>query len=91
MGGPFGVWTPIRLWTIFPIISTSGSDLFLTGTAYGPSAVFSNLSVSLTGGRGQYFARYDTNGNALMAAAFGSTTTTPWASVADGSGRLRER
>ncbi|MGA2501448.1 MAG: hypothetical protein ABSH20_27215, partial [Tepidisphaeraceae bacterium] len=40
----------------FPLISVAGSDVFLTGTAYGSTAVFGNLSVSLPGGRAQYFA-----------------------------------
>jgi hypothetical protein len=40
----------------------------------------------LTDGRSQYFARYDTNGNAQVATNFGSATTMPWASAADASG-----
>jgi hypothetical protein len=69
-----------------PLISVAGSDVFLTGTAYGSNALFGALSVPVTGGRGQYFARYDTNGDAQVAAAFGSPTTMPWASAADSSG-----
>jgi hypothetical protein len=69
-----------------PLISVAGSDLFLTGTAYGSTALFSNLTVYLTGGRGQYFARYDTNGNAQVAAAYGGPTTMPWASAANATG-----
>jgi hypothetical protein len=69
-----------------PLISIAGSDVFLTGTAYGSNAVFGGLTVAVTGGRGQYFARYDTNGNALVATGFGSPTTMPWASTANASG-----
>jgi hypothetical protein len=35
-----------------PLISVSGSDVFLIGTAYGSSAVFGGLSVSWSGARG---------------------------------------
>jgi hypothetical protein len=69
-----------------PLISVAGSDVFLTGTANGVTAVFGSLSVSLPGGRGQYFVRYDTNGNAQVATTFGSPTTMPWASTANASG-----
>jgi hypothetical protein len=69
-----------------PIISVAGTDVFLTGTAYGSSALFGGLSVPLTGGRSQYFARYDTNGNAWAATHFGSPTTMPWAAAANSSG-----
>jgi hypothetical protein len=69
-----------------PLVSLSGSDLFLTGTAYGSTAVFGGLSVSLPGGRYQYFARYDTNGNAQVATTYGSPTTMPWAAAANASG-----
>jgi len=69
-----------------PRISTSGSDVFLTGNAYGTSAVFGGLSVPLPSGRGQYFARYDTNGNPQVATGFGSPSTTIWASAANASG-----
>jgi hypothetical protein len=69
-----------------PLISISGQDVFLTGSAYGGSAVFGGLSVPVTGGFSQYFARYDTTGNVLVATNFGSTTTLPWASAADSAG-----
>lgn len=69
-----------------PLISVSGSDVFLTGTAYGSTAMFGGLSVSLSGGRCQYFARYDTNGNPQVATSYGSNTTMPWASTTNSSG-----
>jgi len=69
-----------------PLVSVSGSDIFLTGTANGSTAVFSNLAVSLPAGRGQYFARYDTNGNPQVATTFGGPTTMPWALAANASG-----
>jgi hypothetical protein len=69
-----------------PLLSLSGSNLFIIGTAYGSGAQFGGLSVSIPGGRGQYFARYDTNGNPQMATNFGSPTTSTWASTANASG-----
>jgi hypothetical protein len=69
-----------------PLISASGSNVFLTGNAYGSSAVFGGLSVSLPGGRSQYLSRYDTNGNSESAVGFGGPTTTLWASAANASG-----
>ena len=61
-------------------------NVFLIGTAYGSSAVFGGLSVSWPGARGQYFARYDTNGNPQLATSFGSPATATWASAASASG-----
>ena len=69
-----------------PLISVSGSNVFLTANTFGSSVVFGNLSVPLPGGRGQYFARYDTNGNPQAATVFGSPTTMLWASAANASG-----
>jgi hypothetical protein len=69
-----------------PLVSVSGPDVFVTGTAYGSTALFGGLSVPLPGGRYQYFARYDTNGNAQVATNFGGATTMPWASTANSSG-----
>jgi hypothetical protein len=85
-GGQYGAKTNGGFADDIPLISVSGADVFLTGTAYGFTAVFGGLSVSLTGGRGQYFARYDTSGNAQVATTYGSTTTMPWASAANASG-----
>ena len=68
-----------------PRISVAGTNVFLTGTAYGSQALFGNLSVSIAG-RGQYLARYDSSGNPQLATGFGSPTTTIWASVADAAG-----
>jgi hypothetical protein len=69
-----------------PLIAVSGTDVFLTGTAYRSPATFGGLSVAWTGGAGQYFARYDTNGDAQVATAYGGATTMPWASAANASG-----
>jgi hypothetical protein len=69
-----------------PLVSAAGTNVFILGNAFGTSALFGGLSVSLPGARGEYFARYDTNGNAQVATGFGSLTTTIWASAADASG-----
>ena len=69
-----------------PLIATSGTNVFLTANTYGASVVFGALDVPLPAGRGQYFARYDTNGNAYAATVFGSPTTMIWASAANTSG-----
>jgi hypothetical protein len=71
-----------------PEIAVSGANVFLVGTAYGSSAVFGAYAVPITGGRGQYFARYDTNGNAGLATGFGSATTQPMAAAADADGNV---
>jgi hypothetical protein len=72
----------------YPEISVSGTNLFLVGTAYGSNAVFGSFTVPIANGRGQYFARYDTNGNAELATGFGSATTQPESSVADAAGNV---
>ena len=69
-----------------PLISISGTNVFLIGTAYGASADFGGLSVSWPGARGQYFARFDINGSPQVATSFGSPTTATWASAASTSG-----
>jgi len=71
-----------------PLISLAGTNVFLAGTAYGPTASFGSFTVPISGGRGQYFASYDTNGNALLATGFGSPTTQPEAAVADAAGNV---
>jgi hypothetical protein len=84
LGAPYG--SHLGVIDDVPLLSLSGSDVFVTGTAYGTGAQFGGLAVSVTGGRGQYFARYDTNGNAQVATSFGSPTTATWASAANASG-----
>jgi len=69
-------------------VSVSGTNIFVTGTSYGSNAVFGALTINIPDGHAQYFARYDTNGNAQVATSFGSRFTWPWASVADASGNV---
>ncbi len=69
-----------------PRLALSGTNLYLTGVAYSSNALFGAISVNFGDQRGQYFARYDTNGNAQTATSYGSVTTTPSAAVANASG-----
>jgi hypothetical protein len=71
-----------------PSVSVSGSDLFLTGNAWGSNATFGAFTVSWLTPNGQYFARFDTNGTAQLATTFGGTNVWPWAAVADASGHV---
>jgi hypothetical protein len=71
-----------------PRLAVSGTNVFLTGVAYDSTASFGALTVNFGDVRGQYFARYDTNGNAQVATTYGSITTTPFAAVADAKGEL---
>jgi hypothetical protein len=88
VGEGVGISNPEGLADDYPEIAVSGTNVFLVGTAYGSSAVFGSFTVPIAEGRGQYFARYDTNGNAQLAAGFGSPTTQPQAAVADASGNV---
>ncbi len=71
-----------------PHLACSGTNLFISSVAYGSSAIFGGITVNFGDLRGDYFARYDTNGNAEAATAFGSTTTTPVVLVADVNGNV---
>jgi hypothetical protein len=84
LAAPYG--SHVGLIDDIPLLSVSGSNVFVIGTGYGSGGQFGGLSVSWPGGRGQYFARYDTNGNPQVASSFGSPTTTTWASAANASG-----
>jgi len=82
VGEPFGTGGAVDS----PLIAVAGADVFVTGTAYGSPASFGGLSVAVPGDQGQYFARFDTNGNAEVATAYGGGTTMPWAATATASG-----
>ena len=75
-----------RIINDMPLIAGSGTNVFFTANTYGSSVVFGGISVPLPGGRGQYFARYDTNGNPQAATVFGNPTTMIWASAANATG-----
>ncbi len=81
-GNPLGIGDDV------PTIAVSGTNIFLIGSGWGSNAVFGAFSVSWPVSKGQYFARYDTNGTAQLAKGFGSATTSPFASVADASGNV---
>ena len=69
-----------------PLIAVSGTNVFLTANTYGSSVMFGGISVAVPGGRGQYFARYNTNGTAQAATVFGNPSTMIWATAANASG-----
>ncbi len=70
------------------LVAVSGTNLFVVGSAYGTNVVFGSYSVNFPDTVGQYFARYDTDGNAQLATSFGSQYTWPWAIVADAVGNV---
>jgi hypothetical protein len=83
-GNPFGT----GLIDDAPLLAVSGNNVFATGVAYSSNATFGSITVNFGDLRGQYVARYDTNGNAIVATAYGSVTTTPRAAVANARGDL---
>ena len=70
------------------MVAVSGTNLFVVGTAYGNNATFGPFTLNFPDTKGQYFARYDTNGTAQLATSFGSQYTWPWAALADASGNV---
>jgi hypothetical protein len=70
-----------------PVVAAFGTNIFVAGSAW-TNATFGPYSVSFPNGKGQYFARYDTNGNAQLATSFGSQFTWPWAMSVDASGNV---
>ena len=71
-----------------PRVAANGTNVFITGVAYDSNAVFGPFTVNFSLPRGQYVARYDTNGNPQVATGYGSVTTSPVAAVADAKGDL---
>jgi len=70
------------------LVAVSGTNIFVVGSAYGTNVLFGSFSLDFPGVTGQYFARYDTDGNAQLATPFGSQFTWPWAALADASGNV---
>jgi len=81
-GNPFGIVLDV------PLISVFGTNVTIVGIAYGSNATFGPYTVSWNGSAGQYFARYDTNGNPQLATSFGSPTTETFATAPDSSGNI---
>jgi hypothetical protein len=71
-----------------PVLAAAGTNVFVTGVAYSSNAAFGPINVNFGDLRGQYVARYDTNGNAIAANIYGSVTTTPRTAVANAQGDL---
>jgi hypothetical protein len=81
-GNPFGFSDDGAL------VAVSGTNVFVAGNAWGSNAVFGPFTVSFATAKGQYLARYDTNGNPQLATSFGSEYTWPWTIRADTSGSV---
>ena len=71
-----------------PLVAVSGTNVFVAGIAWGSNAVFGAYSVTFPMSKGEYLARYDTNGNVQLATTFGSEYTWPWSMQADASGNV---
>ncbi len=88
IGAPFGQENPLGLVLDEPVMSVSGTNVFIVGTSVGSNAAFGPYSASWPGNGRQYFARCDTNGTPQLLTTFGSPTTMPWAALADASGNV---
>jgi hypothetical protein len=88
IGGDFNVGSPFNQADDIPLIAATATDVFVLGNAWGTSAIFGAYTVSWPGFNGQYFARFDLNGNAQLATSFGSESTYPWAAIADVNGNV---
>ena len=86
---PQGQGNPYNFGNNDALLAVSGTNVFLVGTGWGTNFLFGSFPISFPPDTaGQYFARYDTNGNAQLAISFGSQYTWPWAAVADASGNV---
>lgn len=68
------------------LVAVAGTNVFIAGNAWGSNAVFGPFTVNFPNSEGQYFARYDTAGNAQLATAFGSPYTWLWTIKANAAG-----
>jgi len=71
-----------------PLVAVSGTNVFVAGIAWGSNAMFGAYTVTFPVSKGEYLARYDTNGNAQLATTFGSEYTWPWSMQADAAGNV---
>jgi len=88
IGGQLGVGDPGGFSDQDAVVGVSGTNVFVAGSAWGSNAAFGPFSVTFPAAKGQYLARYDTNGNPQLATAFGSQFTWPWAIAADTNGNV---
>jgi len=79
--------SPLSIVDDDPVVAVSGTNVFVAGSAW-TNATFGPYSISFPDGKGQYFARYDTNGNVQLVTSFGSQFTWPWAMKVSPSGDL---
>jgi hypothetical protein len=89
IANPQGQGNPLSFANNSVSLAVSGTNIFLVGSGWGTNFLFGPFSISFPPDTyGQYFARYDTNGNAQLVTTFGSQYTWPWAAVADASGNV---
>ena len=88
LGGAQGTGNPSGFSDDFALVAVSGTNLFVAGSAWGSNAVCGAYAVNFPAAKGQYLARYDTNGNAQLATAFGSQFVWPWVLQADAAGNV---
>lgn len=86
IGSQMGQGNPGGLGDQDPVVAVTGTNLFVAGNGWGSNAAFGPYTATFPTSKGQYFARYDVNGNAQLATAFGSQYVWPWAIAADAQG-----
>ena len=88
LGGLLGVGDPGGFSDQDAVVAVSGTNVFVAGSAWGSNAVCGPFALTFPAAKGQYFARYDTNGNPQAAKSFGSQFTWPWSIAADTAGNV---
>jgi hypothetical protein len=88
LGGNLNEGNPAGFGDDNALVAVEGTNVYVTGSAWGSNAVFGAFSVTFPAAKGQYWARYDTNGVPQLATAFGSEFTWPWAVQADAAGNV---
>jgi Concanavalin A-like lectin/glucanases superfamily len=87
VGEPYSQPNPLNV-PDNPIVTVSGTNVFIAGTGVGSNAAFGPYSTSWPGLANQFLARCDTNGTPLLITNFGSSTTFPRDIVADAKGNV---
>jgi len=86
IGAPFGLGNPFNVVLDDALVTVSGTNVFIAGTAIASNAAFGPYTVSWPDYARQYLARCDTNGTPQLLTAFGSDTTMLWSILPASSG-----
>lgn len=81
-GAPYGQNNPLNVNEYFPLVTASGTNVFIAGTSVGSNAAFGPYTVSWPGYAHEYLGRCDTNGTPQFLTSFGGSTTMPWSLLA---------